>query len=224
MSWNEAACLKYRTINKSKRCASGDSGKDKTGPTFKFSKIMILRTKDRHLRERWHFKVGDPHGTETWDDSTYFSICHRPFADLNKHHDSPRLTSQGQIFSYPIRRRDSWCKPDSHSSTRRMKKAVFSHSPLPLDYKTVAPLILGAAPPRLPACISHKCPILRNRCLACHCVSYWIPSVLRHKESEAQRPDTRWMIPIKTPWVQSRSASGRVRDVFGFRKSLCMWI
>ena len=42
----------YKTINKSMRYASGHQMKDKMRPAFKFSKIMILRTKDRNLREK----------------------------------------------------------------------------------------------------------------------------------------------------------------------------
>ena len=30
---------------------------------------------------------------ETYDDATYFSLCSRPSADMNKHHDSASLTS-----------------------------------------------------------------------------------------------------------------------------------
>ena len=47
---------------------------------------MILRTQERNLKERWHSKIGDPHCTETWDDSMYFSTCYHPSADWNKHH------------------------------------------------------------------------------------------------------------------------------------------
>lgn len=43
----------------------------------------------------------------------------------------------------------------SLTSTRRtMKKAAFFHSPLSLEYKTVAHLILWAEPSRLSACIT----------------------------------------------------------------------
>ena len=44
--------LNYKTINKSTRYASGHYVKDKMRTAFKFSKIMILRIKDRNLRER----------------------------------------------------------------------------------------------------------------------------------------------------------------------------
>ena len=55
-------------------------------PTFKFSKIIILRTKVKNLREGRHSHVGDAHNMETWDDSTYFRIFYHLSADLNKHH------------------------------------------------------------------------------------------------------------------------------------------
>ena len=44
--------LSYKTINKSMRYASGHPVKDIMRPAFRFSKIMIPRTKDRNLSER----------------------------------------------------------------------------------------------------------------------------------------------------------------------------
>ena len=49
---NEAGLLNYKTTNKSMSYASDHSVKDKMNPAFKFSKIMIFRTKGRNLRER----------------------------------------------------------------------------------------------------------------------------------------------------------------------------
>ena len=43
--------------------------------------------------------------------------------------------------------------------------------PLPLDAKAVAHLILGAEPPRLPACLFHKLPMLIDLFLAYHFIS-----------------------------------------------------
>ena len=69
---------------------------------------------------------------------------------------------------------------------RKRKKVVFSPSPLSLDYKNIGHLFLGAEPPHLPTCIPHKHPILIILFLVYHFVSCWIPSVLSHKEPEAQ--------------------------------------
>ena len=44
--------LNGKTVRKSTRYASGHSVKDKMGPAFKFSTILIFRTKDRKSRER----------------------------------------------------------------------------------------------------------------------------------------------------------------------------
>ena len=98
----------------------------------KSSKIIILRTKDRTIRERWHSKVEDPHYNETWDDLTYFSICYQPSADLNKNQDSPGLTLYDQS--------PAWCEGEasytSLMSTHRMrKKVVLFPSPLSFDCK-----------------------------------------------------------------------------------------
>ena len=50
--WNEAGLLNHKTTNKSTRYASGHEVRNKIRPAFKCSKIMILRTKNRILRER----------------------------------------------------------------------------------------------------------------------------------------------------------------------------
>ena len=52
MPWTEAGLLNYKTINKSMRYTSGHYMNDQMRPAFKFSKIMIFRTKDRNFRER----------------------------------------------------------------------------------------------------------------------------------------------------------------------------
>ena len=49
------------------------------------------------------------------------------FADLNKHHDSPSLTLQGQILSYQLARR-------SHYSEKE-EEQVFSHPHSPSTIK-----------------------------------------------------------------------------------------
>ena len=79
----------------------------------------------------------------------------------------------------------------------------------------VADLILGAESPCLPACISHKHPVLINLFLAYHFVSCWILSVLRHKEPEPQYAQT-------TGWVKNHGSTSQP----GFRLglSLCMWV
>ena len=46
--------------------------------------------------------------------------------------------------------------------------------------------LVAAELPRLPACISYKCPLLINLLLAYPFASHWIPSVLRNKEPEPQ--------------------------------------
>lgn len=114
--------LTIKTINKNMRYAQVIMWKKKNDICIlliEFSKIMILRTKDRNLRERWHSKVGDPHYMETWDDSTYFSIHYYISANLHNDQNSPSLTSQGQILSCPIWRRTL---DVSLMSTQRMKK------------------------------------------------------------------------------------------------------
>ena len=61
------------------------------------------------------------------------------------------------------------------------RRGSLFQSPLPLDNKTVAHWILGPEPPCLPACISHKHPILISLFLAHYFVSRWIPSAWSHK-------------------------------------------
>ena len=94
------------------------------------------------------FQSRGPSYMESRADSTYFSICHHLSADLNKRLDSPSLTSY------------------------QVPRELFSPSPLSLDYKNVAHLILRAELPSLPACPSHRRPILINLSLAYHIVSY----------------------------------------------------
>ena len=85
-------CLTIKPSIKARDMCHVIKWKIKWGPAFKFSKIMILRTKERNLRERWLSKVGDPHYMETWDNSMYFSRWYHPSADLKKRCDSPSLT------------------------------------------------------------------------------------------------------------------------------------
>ena len=51
------------------------------------------------------------------------------------------------------------------------KKLVFSPPHFFFDYKNVAQFVLGAVLPCLPACISHKHPMLINSLFACHFTS-----------------------------------------------------
>ena len=67
---------------------------------------------------------------------------------------------------------------------RVRKKAIFAPCPLSLDYKTAAHLILRVEPPCLPACTSHKHPILINQFLAYHFVS--LTEFLLHLETKNQ--------------------------------------
>lgn len=151
-------------------------------PVFKFSKIMILRTKDRNLRERWHSKVGDPHYKETWNNSTYFSLDVTTIQLI--------WISTMTVLVWPHRVRycltgyQGGSNDVSLRSTRRMrKKSGFSLSLLSSDYKNVA---LGPEPPLLPARIPHKHPILINKFLAYHFVFCWTHPALRHKEPQPQ--------------------------------------
>ena len=87
-SWNKAGLLNYKAINKNMRYSQVIMWKKKNDICIllvEFSEIMILRTKDRNLRERWHSKAGDPHYMETWDDSTYFRIHY--YLSANLHND-----------------------------------------------------------------------------------------------------------------------------------------
>ena len=152
-------------------------------PALKFCKIMILRTKDRSSRERWLSKVGDPHYMETWDDSTYFSRCYQPSSDLNKCYI---VLVWPHRIRYSLTRYQGRDSDVSLTSNQGMSERDLSPSSLSLDYKNATHLIIEAKPPCLPACISHKCPILINLFLAYHSVSCWISSALRHKESEPQ--------------------------------------
>ena len=166
--------------------------KDKMRSAFKFSKTMTLTTKDRSLRERWHSKGGQPHYVETWDESTYFSICYHPSADLNKHHENPGLTSQGQLLSCQIHQ-------------RRRKKWPVSTTHFPWIIKMQPTQSSGQSLLCLPIYISHlyilyifiKHTILINLFLAYHLVFCWIPVY-----TETQRtwtsisPDTRRAILI----------------------------
>ena len=106
------------------------------------------------------------------------------------------------VWPHGVKYAHTWYKGEARdarlTSTGRMrKKVVFSPSPLPLDYKTVAHLILRAKPPHLPSCSSHKYLIFITLFHAYHFVSCWIHSVPRHKEPAPLRSDTRWVILIK---------------------------
>ena len=170
---------------------------------MKSSKKLILRTKDRTIRERWHSKVEDPHYNENWDDLTYFSICYHP-SDLNKNQDSPGLTLHGQS--------SAWCGGSSDislMSTHRMrKKVVLFPFPLSFDYKHVTHLILGPEPPCLLACIPHKHPILINLkwspCLSlCLSLNFFCTETYRTWASVSS--DTRWVSLVKKYGFTSQS-------------------
>ena len=108
-------------------------------PAFKFSKIIILRTKDRNLREIRHSKGGDPHYMETWDDSTYFSNV----TTLLLIWISTRtVLVWPHRLKYSLSGYQGGYSDVSLTSTQRMrKKAIFSYSPLSLEYKNVAHII-----------------------------------------------------------------------------------
>ena len=144
---------------------------------------MILRTRDRNVRKRWHSKVGT-------------LITQKP--EMIQHILAYVTTllliwmsaMTVLIWLYGIKYPLTWYKGRANdisltSTQRTRKKAVFSPSPLSLDYKNVAHLILKAELLCLPACISHKHPIL-NLLHAYHFVSPWITFVLRHKEPDPQ--------------------------------------
>lgn len=97
-----------------------------------------------------------------------------------------RWISTMTVLVWPYRVKYS-LTPYRGATTQRKRKRQSFLTSLPLDYKTVIHLILGAEPPCLPACISHKRPILINLFLAYHFVFHWIPSVLRNKEPEPSK-------------------------------------
>ena len=171
-------------------------GKDKMRPAFKFRKIMILRTKDRNLRERRHSKVGDTHYMETWDDSTYFSNVTTLLLIWIS-------TMTVPVWPHRVKYSLTGCKGEatdiSLMSTRRMrKKAVVFPFALIWDYKNVAHLILGQSFfPCLLTCIPHRCLIKKKKVLLKKCLNKSISCLsfclllnsfvsLRHKEPEPQ--------------------------------------
>ena len=106
-----------------------------------------------------------------------------------------------------------------YSLTKELPKNE-EEAPTPLGLYNFAHLILGAEPPRLPACISHKHPVLINLSLAYPFVSRWIPSAQRHKESELQ-----W---VQTPgeWFSLKQTNGKkcgFKTQFGFRLRSSQW-
>ena len=151
-------------------------------PAFKFSEIMILGTKDRNLRERWHSK----------DETLIIWI-----PEMIQHTLAYVTTllliwiSTNTVLFWPHSVKHSLTQHKREASgvslmsiQRKREKAVSSHTPFSLDYKNVAHIILGAEPLFLPACIPYKHYIFINLFLDHRFVSCWIPSSLRHKEPE----------------------------------------
>ena len=82
-----------------------------------------------------------------------------PSADWNKHHDRSQFDLLGSNTLLLDTKEELLLK-------ERGRGGLFP-PPLPLEDETVcSPLIPGAEPPRLPACLSHKCLIVINRFLA----------------------------------------------------------
>ena len=102
----------------------------------------------------------------------------RPSADLNKHQGSPYRVK------YCLTRYQGGATTRGQKKNKRGGRGGLFPPALPSDDKTVVRLILGAEPPCLPTCISHKHFILINKSISCLSLCCRIPSALMHKEPE----------------------------------------
>ena len=135
--------------------------KDKMRPAFKFRKIIILRTEDRNLMEWWHSKVGNSHYMETWANSTYIT-AHVTILLLIWVSTLTVLVWPHRA-KYSLTQYERGAKDVRLTSTCRMRKVVFFPSPLSLDYKNVAHIILRAKP----ACLYPSQVSYLNKSISC---------------------------------------------------------
>ena len=135
------------------------------------SKLMIPRTlssahtKNKNIRERWRY-------TEIWDDLPYFSICYRLFAHFHCAMTAPVWPCRDKKIPLPNVEEElmmeAWCLLKNEEEGGLLPLPTF-------------PLVLRAALHCLPACKSHKCPILINSFLTCHSASHRILSAPTQK-------------------------------------------
>ena len=142
-----------------------------------------------------------------------FSICYHPSADLYKHQ---------AVLVWPQRVKFSliWYKGGANDISLR-KKAVFPHSPVSLNYKNVAHLILVAKPP--PTCLYPSQAPYLNKSISCLslCLSLNSSCAETQRTWASVSPDPRWVILMKKPNQTKPNVGSSLNLGFGWVRVEC---